>query len=118
MTGAARLFFFWPRHEHPYLLFANRHQDRPALVGKVKVLAGPKRLASSELADLNQAGRQRQYLAWYEKPLFAENFSVDKTFDPATGQPVHDWKMFLQGADRWVQYLKANGYTGAMLMVA
>ncbi len=108
--------FFWPNHETPYLLFANRHAERAASIGTIRVLAGPERLA--ETLTPESSVPSRQYMAFYEKPLFADNFSVRQLVDPQSGQPWHDWQWFLEGADRWTQYLKANGYTGAMLLVA
>ena len=114
--------FFWPSHEQPLLLFANRHANRPAMIGAIRVLAGPDRLAASESTDGVPAGdpaiERRQYVSFYEKPLFAENFAAAKAFDPASGQTWQDWNSFLVGALRWVEYLKANGYTSAMLVVA
>ena len=113
--------FFWPEHKRPYLLFANRHAQRSASIGTVRVLAGPDQLAASGIKD--EATRslpsgRRQFLSFYEKPLFAENFAAPKSFDSTTEQSWHTWQTFLVGAKRWTQYLKANGYTAAMLVVA
>lgn len=113
--------FFWPEHKRPYLLFANRHAERGVSIGTVRVLAGPDELAASEIED-ESARRlpteRRQFLSFYEKPLFAENFASPKSFDATTGQSWHTWDTFLVGAKRWTQYLKANGYSAAMLVVA
>ena len=113
--------FFWPEHKRPYLLFANRHSERSASIGTVRVLAGPDQLAASEMDEafaLSRPAVRRQFLSFYEKPLFAENFASPKSFDSTTGQSWHTWETFLVGAKRWTQYLKANGYTAAMLVVA
>jgi hypothetical protein len=115
--------FLWPGHEQPYVLFANRHASRPATVGAIRVLAGPGQLAAADRTSRasTAAGTEwngRQYLSFYEQPLFAENFSAGKAIDPVSGQTWQDWNTFLKGAVRWTQYLKANGYTAAMLVVA
>ena len=121
-TGRHRIFF-WPTHERPYVLFANRHASRSARIGAIRVLAGPDRLAANDFegqdpVDVLQDVAHRRYMSFFEKPLFAENFSANKSFDEETGQSWHDWNSFLVGANRWTQYLKANGYTSAMLVVA
>ncbi len=120
---------FWPRIKNPYLLLANRHSSRPAVVGKIQVLSGPSRLPSNKdfTNDANGSAQgslhstnlqQRKFMAFYESPLFPENFGASEKIDPNVGQPLDDWKMFYQGADRFVQYLKANSYRGAFVSVA
>lgn len=109
-------FWFWPQYKQPYLLFANRHADQAAVIGEVRILAGPDQLAAREGAVARRAD-SRHYLAFYQQPLFVENFSVSKFPDPETGYPLDDWHAWLTGASRWVEYLKASGHTGAMLVV-
>lgn len=111
--------FFWPQHKAPYLLFANRHDSRSARIGAIRVLSGPERLATSDYPYLaDEVKSRRKYMAFYEKPLFVENFSGARAVDEDAGHTWHDWNSFLTGADRWAQYLKANGYNSAMLVVA
>ena len=114
--------FFWPEHEKPYLLFANRHAEASASIGTIRVLAGPDALAAAmdaeEVLGEKPVSGRRQFVSFYEKPLFAENFAAPKAFDGSTGQSWHDWNTFLTGAKRWTQYLKANGYSAAMVVVA
>ncbi len=107
--------FFWPTHENPYLLFANRHDHQVAKIGSIRILSGPQRLAARSGTPTTYA--RRPYLSFYEKPLFAENFSAPKLVDQKTQQSIHTWDTFLTGANRWTQYLKANGFTGAMIVV-
>ncbi len=113
-------FFFWPRHKSPYLLFANRHASAPAVIGSIHVLAGPETLAPSpawqgETRDASIA--RRQFMAFYEQPLFVDNFASSRRFDSQTGLSIDDWQSWLTGAERWAEYLKASGYTGAMIVV-
>ena len=120
-TGTIRRhrIFFWPNHKTPYLLFANRHANRVARIGAIRILAGPDRLAAPvESEEQGDIATQRKYMAFYEKPLFVENFSGTMVSDPQSGESWHDWNSFLTGANRWTQYLKANGYNSAMLIVA
>ncbi len=115
----------WPQEKQPYLLIANRHAKQSATIGNIKILSGPNRLpvaqkTSSKLAaqDVGELDRPRNFMAFYESPLFAENFGARETVDPLVGQPLDDWQMFYDGADRFVQYLKANSYSGAFVTVA
>lgn len=110
-------FFIWPRERNPWLLFANRHAEQSAAIVSVRVLAGPEKLARMP-AVATTSGSNRQYLALYEVPVFVENFSVSRFYDEATGQTIDDWQSWLAGARRWAEYLRASGYTGAMLVVA
>jgi hypothetical protein len=73
---------FWPRTKSPLVLLANRHDDAQAVFGKIKVLSGPAQLmAASRSGD---AQRSRLAAAYFEKPLFPENFSVaDSSIAPA-----------------------------------
>ena len=116
---------FWPRIKTPYLLLANRHSSRPAVVGNINVLSGPRRLAASDESIARLAAGsdsptmpRRKFMAFYESPLFPENFGASEKVDASVGQPLDDWKMFYDGADRFVQYLKANSYRGAFVAVA
>ncbi len=43
-------FVFWPATRHPVVLLANQSQDAPALVGHVRILAGPVRLPAAAAA--------------------------------------------------------------------
>ena len=98
------------------ILLANRRDDRPSLFGAIRLLAGPRRLPpariESNLAD------ERLLAAFFDKPLFPENFSSDEAPDVATRRTLDDWETFYQGAVRLVEYLKHTGYNGAVISVA
>jgi hypothetical protein len=108
----------WPKAKTPYLLIANRHASANATVGKVTVFAGPDRLEPSETAAAGARGDSRKLMAFYEAPLFPENFGAREKVDPSVGKPLDDWRMFYEGADRFIEYLKANAYRGAFITVA
>jgi len=104
----------WPETNSPYLLIANRHQTEKATVGSVKIKAGPDRLPSKDVVSTDN----RKLMAFYEMPLFSENFGVLEKIDPLVSEPLDDWQFFYEGATRFVQHLKANGYGGAFVTVA
>lgn len=107
----------WPETATPYLLVANRHGSDPATIGKIRVFSGPDQLDSSgvENTDTHQS---RKLMAFYETPLFPENFGAREKVDPTVSESLDDWRMFYQGARRLVEYLKANSYRGAFITVA
>lgn len=107
----------WPTTKTPYLLVANRHGSLPATIGKVRVIAGPDHLAASELAK-SPRGNRRGMMAFYEAPLFPENFGAREQVDPSMSESLDDWRMFHEGAGRLIEYLKANSYRGAFITVA
>ncbi len=107
----------WPRTKTPYLLVANRHRKLTATVGKVRVLAGPDRLPPGEIAEL-PARSSRKLMAFYESPLFPENFGAREGVDESVAEPLDDWRTFYEGADRLIEYLKSNSYRGAFITVA
>ncbi len=110
---------FWPQANQSFLLVSNRSKNQPIKFGSVRVLTGPDRLAADRhLPDGGLRDRTRQFLAFYESPMFPENFGADEVYEPAIDQTLDDWLTFYRGADRLVQYLKANGYTGSVLTAA
>lgn len=106
---------FWPRTKTPLVLLTNRHGQQPALYGKLHVLAGPRHLP---VASADQNPRGRLIAAYYDKPLFAENFGAPEALDPITGRTLDDWNTFFLGARRMIEALKYAGYNGAVVSVA
>lgn len=107
----------WPDTKTPYLLIANRHREANATLGTIRVFSGPERLDQGP-AVRNSGSRKRKLMAFYESPLFSENFGVRRELDPDGAQPLDDWQTFYAGADRLIQYLKSNAYRGAFITVA
>jgi hypothetical protein len=112
---------FWPSTAQTLLLIHNRNETAAAAIGKVRLLAGPERLGvakplqNSEATTAGVSSRGR--MAFYEFPLFPENFGAEFAIDPGSGQLLTDWLTFYQGADRLVQHLNSHGYRGAMIAV-
>lgn len=60
----------------------------------------------------------RLFAAYFDRPLFPENFSAPETLDPASGRSLDDWQTFYLGASRLVEYLQHTGYNTLVLTVA
>jgi uncharacterized lipoprotein YddW (UPF0748 family) len=129
---------FWPRTAAPVVLLTNQSRDGSALVGRIRVYRGPERLAPAE--DFAPAGApvaslasnrtnlplgaasplpqdQRMLAAWFDKPLFPENFSAPEGLDEETGRSLDDWQTFYLGAVRMIEHLKSRGYNAVSLAV-
>ena len=53
------------------------------------------------------------------RPLcFPKILALREQVDPAVAEPLDDWRKFYEGADRFIEYLKANAYRGAFITVA
>ena len=105
---------FWPRRQTPLLLLANHRDDASAMFGRIRVLAGPARLP---VRQIPRSADNRLLAAYFDRPLFPENFSAGDAIDPETGRNLNDWRTFHDGGMRLVQYLNYVGYTGAMISV-
>ena len=107
---------FWPKTSTPWLLLSNRRDGKPATFGKIRVLAGPTRLPPANIAQTAKGGRLLS--AYYDKPLFAENFSAAESLDATTQKSLGDWNTFYTGGIRLVEYLKHVGYNSAIISIA
>ncbi|MHB8865788.1 MAG: family 10 glycosylhydrolase [Pirellulaceae bacterium] len=110
--------FFWPRTTTPLLLLTNRHDSLPAVFGRIRVYAGPDTLPAAAADNGGPAPSARLLAAYFDKPLFPENFSASETADAETGRSLRDWVTFYESGKRLVEYLKHVGYNGAVLCVA
>lgn len=105
---------FWPHTKTPLVLIANRGAD-PAMFGKISVLAGPTALPPLSLPPTLG---ERDLTAFFDKPLFPENFGALEALAPAAQGTLDDWGTFYHGAKRLVEYLKYSGYNSAVVTVA
>ena len=97
------------------VLMTNGCGRSPAVYGKIRVLAGGERL-SRLLPDRVGPG-QRLLAAYFDRPVFPENFSADESLDSWSGRSLDDWGTFYEGGTRLVEYLNHTGYNGLMLAV-
>ena len=107
---------FWPRTETPWLVLSNRRENRPAVFGKIRVSAGPTHLKHASTTPGRPDGRM--LAAYYDRPLFPENFSAAEALDPVPNRSLDDWNTFHEGGERLVDYLKHVGYNAAIISVA
>jgi hypothetical protein len=106
---------FWPRTDAPLVLMTNGRDRAPAVYGKIRVLAGGEHLARA--APLPPRQSQRLMAAYFDRPLFPENFSAAEAYDEWCGRSLDDWNTFYEGGARLVEYLQHVGYNGLMLNV-
>ncbi len=120
---------FWPRTKAPLLLLTNQRDGARAAFGKVRVL-GPKTAGVSSLGrDTNrpaylpsafpsaQPAGNRLLAAYYDRPLFPENFSANEAYDEWSGRGLDDWVTYYEGATRLIEYLQYVGYNGLVMTV-
>lgn len=104
---------FWPKTKTPWLLLTNRDPARPAVFGKIRVESGPEILPPLQM-DVTRID-ERLLLAYFDRPLFPENFAAPRNRDEPTQQAFDDWNTFLEGGLRLSQYLHFAGYNGAIV---
>ncbi len=103
---------FWPRTRTPLVLLTNRRESGAAAFGKIRILQQPQGLAP---ANVRGETDYRLLAAYFDKPLFPENFSAQEAADVSTGRSLDDWRTFHQGATRLTEYLHHVGYNGAIV---
>lgn len=129
---AARLarhrLVFWPKTKAPIVLLTNRRDGSHAVYGKIRLI-GPRSATIAPLArdggyshlprafPKGETPPERLLAAYYDRPLFPENFSATDEIDAWSGRSLDDWQTFYQGGSRLVEYLNHVGYNGLMLSV-
>lgn len=101
---------FWPRTTSPLLMLTNNQSDKPATFGKITL-----RHHEGSWSPSRPPRGGRHVAAYYEKPLFPENFGAAKTVDSQDPEDLNDWTRFYQGGERLVRYLPHAGYTAAII---
>ena len=118
--GAVRThrLLFWPKTSTPMVLLTNRRSQDPALFGTIRVRRGPSRLPprGDPRVRSDGAAPARVLAAFFERPLFPENFQASQTGIIDTA-PLDDWVTFYEGSRRLTQYLRYAGYNAAVLSV-
>jgi len=106
---------FWPHTKSPVVLISNLQRDKPALYGKIRVLAGWSHLPRA--LPLDEAPARRLFGAYFDRPLFPQSFSASEALDEWSHRSLDDWVTFHEGSTRMVEYLHHVGYGGLMLSV-
>ena len=104
---------FWPRTEAPMVLITNRSQNRPAVYGKIRVLAGWNHLPRAFPAG--DKPPERLMAAYLDRPLFPESFCASEALDAWSRRSLDDWVTFHEGGTRLVEYLHHVGMDGLMI---
>jgi hypothetical protein len=99
-------FVFWPHTRTPLLLVTNLSPRSTASFGRVRILAGPSRLAAA--ASLSQQGSSRRVLMHLPTADFTSFGAVDGP---------RDWDALLGGVRRSAEWALAQGVAGAVLGV-
>lgn len=124
---------FWPRTKTPLVLLSNRSEAARAVYGKIRVF-GPSSVSTLAVRALSRDDWQlhsmlprrfsqadqrsgRLLAAYYDRPLFPENFSAHESVDPILGRRLDDWRTFYEGATRLVEYLNFAGNNALMITV-
>ena len=111
---ASQQLVFWPRTETALVLVTNLHPTASAVFGRIRIAAGPARLAAG---SQEPQGDRRLLGAFFDRPLFGEEFSARETLDPTSGRSLNDWQTFYDGTARLTDYLHYAGYNAAMVAV-
>src|SRR5207248_7268194 len=106
----------WPQTRTPYLLLVNRREAGNAIFGRIDIQAGP--LALPPLAIASASFATRTLAAYYDKPLFAENFSAPEALDPTSHRGFDDWVTFTSAGLRLTETLQHAGYNALVLTAA
>ncbi len=102
---------FWPQTRLPYLMIENASSEEPVQYEAIRVMAGPDQLPHDE--RYRPSVGNRQVIATLAEPVYPAMFSARKARESASGRALTDWNTFLQGSQRFVEYLRHVGYTGA-----
>jgi len=105
---------FWPRTETPLALLVQADSGQPVAFGRLRVHARHQ-LSEPDAVTGDEGGRL--WAGYLDRPLVPENFSATRVFDPSTGRALDDWRTFLEGSRRLVDYLDYSGHNGLMLSV-
>ena len=112
-------FVFWPATRNPLVVVANPSTRHPAIVGRMRVLAGPARLAAARPASPSDGAggdRPRSVLGLLPTPDFTVWGGVERV-DAESGRSFADWGTHLAAARHSAEWLAAQGAAGALVAV-
>ena len=113
-AGSRHSFVFWPHTKMPLLLISNASPRQSALIGRVRILAGPTHLASNRQSM--PAGASRRVYAYVPSPDFSAFGAVPRV-ESGVGRSLADWNTFLTGIRHSAEWIAAQGAAGAMVGV-
>ncbi|MFM7138091.1 MAG: hypothetical protein ACKO1M_13635, partial [Planctomycetota bacterium] len=113
-------FVFWPTTRNPLVVIANPSSDGPALVGRVRVLAGPPRLPPAQRttpAPLAGSQAGRSTFAVFATPELHRLHGGPGRVAATGGRPFADWTTHLTGIRHSADALEARGLAGGVVTV-
>jgi hypothetical protein len=113
-------FVFWPTTRNPVVVIANPSRDAAALVGRVRILAGPDRLpepARPAAPPVAAATRGRRTFAVFDTPDLYRLHGGPGQVAATGGRPVADWTTHLAGIRHSADALVARGLAGGVVTV-
>lgn len=109
-------FVFWPTTRNPLVVVSNPSPRRPAMIGKVRVLAGPLRLPAGTAPSVVAPAAGRQTFALWPTPDFTPWGGVERV-DETTGRGFADWGTHLAAIRHSAEWLSARRATGGLVAV-
>jgi len=113
-------FVFWPTTRNPLLVIANPSGERQALVGRVRVLAGPERLPPAQRpppTPLASSTPRRSTFAVFEAPDLHRHHGGTTQVAATGGRPFADWTTHLAGIRHSCDALASAGLAGGVIPV-
>lgn len=119
-TVAAHRFVFWPTTRQPLLLIANASPRSPALIGRVRVRAGPARLPVESprppaAVVVRTGAAARRVHAFVDSPDLARRFGGVVRFAAEDGRVESDWAGQVAAAGHLAELVAARGGAGTLL---
>jgi hypothetical protein len=113
-------FVFWPTTRNPVIVIANPSTKGPALVGRVRILAGPGRLPEPRRPATppgSVSARGRMTLAVFDAPDLHRLHGGPARVAATGGRPVADWTTHLAGIRHSADTLVASDLAGGVVTV-
>lgn len=110
-------FAFWPTSRNPLVVIANP-AAAPALVGRMRVTAGPRRLpvAHRPAPPETVAAAGRATFALLGTPDLHRRYGGPAHVTASGGRPVPDWVAHLEGIRHSAELLTAGGLAGGAIV--
>jgi len=115
---ATHRFIFWPTTRQPLIVIANPVTATPALVGRVRVFAGPDRLpAIPAESGGDRAGNRRQTFAFLPEADLPRRYGGSIQLEQEGGRAGADWVTHLTAIRNSADALAAQGLAGGLVTV-
>lgn len=120
---------FWPKSKSPVILMTNRHPEKSAFYGKIRISSVGNRLprllpkTRSDLQNKTEPGQretprpERLIAPMFSRPIFSDFFSATKVPGGTDEFTLTDWITFYDGARRMTEYMNYVGYNGLVLNI-